>query len=207
MPPTRPTTALRERIIDRLSAGYAEGALELPELERRLTTAHRSESDAELEGLVADLPAVSEKALTVAPRRPVEQNLRAPTTPVARTLSVFSSTTRRGQWAVPRRMQVKAIFGNVELDFREAVMPPGPVDLEVRAIFGNIEITVPPQLAVESDGSAVLGNFDLVDRAPVRAEGDAPVLRVHGRSIFGNVEVKLGFMERMRALIGKLRGQ
>jgi hypothetical protein len=200
----RPTAALRDQVIDRLSVGYAEGALELDELERRLALVHHTESAADLQGLVADLPAAAAPAtaalVATAPQALVPA---AAARPSARVLSVLGSTTRAGSWSVPQRLVVKAIFGNVELDFRQAVMPAGPVVLEARAIFGNIEITVPPQLAVESSGSAVLGNFDQVDRAPPAPDPSAPLLHVHGVSVFGNVEVKLGFADRVRALLGR----
>jgi hypothetical protein len=205
-PPTmavRPTSALRDQVIDRLSAGYAEGALELEELERRLALVHHTESAADLQRLVADLPAAP-STTALAPAAPGNALVpAAQARPSARMLSVFASNTRKGAWSVPQRLVVKAIFGNVELDFREAVMPAGPVVLEARAIFGNIEITVPPQLAVESSGSAVLGNFDQVDRAPANPDPGTPLLQVHGMSVFGNVEVKLGFMDRLRALLAR----
>jgi hypothetical protein len=44
---------------------------------------------------------------------------------------------------------------------------------------------------VEADGNAVLGNFDHVDRAPSEVSGDAPVLRIKGTSVFGNVEISM----------------
>ena len=47
----------RERIAERLRAAAAEGRLTSEELEERLETAFSARSDAELEPLVADLPA------------------------------------------------------------------------------------------------------------------------------------------------------
>jgi hypothetical protein len=181
----RPTAVLREQAIERLSSAFAGGAIDTDELERRVTIAHRSQSASEIELLLADLP--------VTPTVPSShQTALVPATSaqaVVRTSIVFGSTRRSGAWAVPRRLAVRAVFGNVELDFRHAVLPAAAVDLDVSAVFGNIEITVPPHLAVESNGSAVLGNFDHVDRAPADLAPDAPVLRIHGTSVFGNVEI------------------
>jgi hypothetical protein len=85
------------------------------------------------------------------------------------------------------------VFGNIELDLRNAVLPAGgAVELDVRAVFGNVEITVPPHLALESDGRAILGNFDQIERAPSAAAPDGPVLRIRGTSVFGNVEISTG---------------
>jgi hypothetical protein len=182
----RPSAALRDRAIERLSAAFAEGSLETEEFERRITVAHRSASSAEIEAVLADLPLASSQPELQTALVPAAQ---APAG--ARTLSVFGSTRRSGRWAVPRRLTVKAVFGNVELDFRNAVLPAGPVELDVSAVFGNIEITVPPHLAVESNGSAILGNFDHVDRAPAQLAPDAPILRISGTSVFGNVEITM----------------
>src|SRR6185436_7440550 len=183
---TRPTTAVRDGAIERLSAAFAEGALDTEEFERRVTVVHRSGSLQEIEGLLEDLPLVPHAAAQQTALVPAAQ---APAG--ARTLSVFGSTTRGGAWAVPRRLAVRAVFGNVELDFRNAGLPAGPVDLDVSAVFGNIEITVPPHLAVASDGAAILGNFDHVDRAAQDLPPDAPVLRIRGKSVFGNVEISM----------------
>jgi hypothetical protein len=176
-------------VIERLSAAFAHGALDTDEFERRVTVAHRSTSVQEIEALLGDLaeagtalaPATSQTALVPSTRAPAG----------ARTLSVFGSTRRAGSWAVPRKLAVRAVFGNCELDFRNAVLPAGPVELDVSAVFGNIEITVPPHLAVQAEGNAVLGNFDHVDRAPQELAPDAPVLRIRGSSVFGNVEISM----------------
>ena len=53
VPALRPTTALRDRIIERLSTGFAEGVIDTDEFERRVTVVHTSESAAEIEELVA----------------------------------------------------------------------------------------------------------------------------------------------------------
>jgi hypothetical protein len=206
IPVQRPTTALRDRIIERLSTAFADGAIDTDEFERRVTVAHRSESAAEIEGLAGDLPPGK------SPPAPVTRALvpAAQTRPHARTVSVFGNVTRRGSWTVPRKLEVRAIFGNVELDFREAVLPAGVIELHVRPTFGNIEITVPPHLAIEAEGSAIFGNFDHVSRVPAQATPDAPVLRVIGTSVFGNVEIHMrlpgeqpGWRQMLKGIAGK----
>jgi hypothetical protein len=177
---------LRDRVIDRLSAAFAEGVIDTEEFERRVTVAHRGATVGEVEALVGDLPAGAALA-----ERPGELVPAAQAPQRARALSVFGSTRRAGRWSVPRQLEVRAVFGNVELDFRDAVLPAGSVELDLRAVFGNIEITVPPHLAVEAEGNAVLGNFDHVDRASRELPSDAPVLRIKGTSVFANVEIQM----------------
>jgi hypothetical protein len=201
-PPTRalaprPSTVLRDRVIEQLSAAFAHGAMETEEFERRVTVAHGTTSTEELEGLLQDLGELAVVgSAAAAPQTALVPASQAPAG--AQALSVFGSTTRAGRWSVPRRMLARAIFGNVELDFSDATLPAGPVELEVSAIFGNIEITVPPHLAVESEGNAVLGNFDHVHRAAADLPPDAPVLRIRGKSVFGNVEIGMRLPTRRR---------
>jgi hypothetical protein len=40
-------------------------------------------------------------------------------------VSFMSSTTRNGRWAVPRHMRLAAVFGNIELDLRDAEISEG----------------------------------------------------------------------------------
>ncbi|HET6280448.1 MAG TPA: DUF1707 domain-containing protein [Polyangia bacterium] len=190
LPAVRPTTALRDAVVDRLSAGFASGALDTDEFERRVTVAHTSLSAAEIEALTSDLPPAEGTALT-APKQARALVPAAAARTRDRALTVFGSATRSGRWTVPRLLEVRAVFGNIELDFREAVMPAGAVEVNVWAVFGNVEITVPPHLAIEATGTAIFGNFDQVSRAPNQAEPDAPLLRVTGTSVFGNAEIHM----------------
>jgi hypothetical protein len=61
-------------------------------------------------------------------------------------------------------------------------------ELDARVLFGNLEIIVPPQLAVECEGSSVLGNVENHGTGAV-SDPDRPLLRIHGLAVLGNVEV------------------
>jgi Cell wall-active antibiotics response 4TMS YvqF len=174
----------REQVILLLSAAYAEDVIEMAAFEDRLSRAHAATDLVTLDALVADLGVpVAETALVPAKRNdaliPSGQ----------RVLAVFSSIERRGAWRPPQQMQVSSVLGNVELDFREAQLEPGVTELKVRAVFGNIEITVPPQLAVVCEGTAIFGSFE--HRAGAAPDPDRPVLRIVGSAVFGSVEVRV----------------
>ena len=53
--------------------------------------------------------------------------------------------------------------------------------------MSSVEIIVPPGLAVETDGSAVMGTFDDISRAPRHPDPEAPLLRIHGLAFMGSV--------------------
>lgn len=185
--------AERERVITALCDGYAADLFDDHELERRMDLAHRASSVAELEVLRADLPL----PVVPAPSPPTTTALAVSRGGAAatrkaeqRVLAIFGQANRRGPWTPAAVVKTRAVFGNIVLDFREASLLPGVTRVEVHAVFGNIELYVPPGLAVETEGLGIFGNFAHLDRAPAVPEPDAPLLRIVGNAIFGNVEVK-----------------
>jgi len=181
----------RERAIAILQENFAHDVLDVDELERRVTAAHRSESEAELVALVADLQdyqsAGGAGALPV-----INALVPASEVNAAATIRATMSATRRGgAWNVPRHLEVRGLMSATVLDFREARFPPGPIDIEIHAVMSSVEIIVPPGLSVATDGSAFMGVFEQVHRAPPHPDPDQPLLRIHGRAIMSAVEVKL----------------
>jgi len=182
----------RERAIARLSDAFASDVLDVEEFERRLTLAHRATSIPEIEQTVADLtapapgPAPSAAMATPAPA------VNASATGASRdtVMAIFGGVERRGSWTLPQRLNAMAVMGGVELDLREAVLPPGVTEIHVIAVMGGVELIVPPNLPVEVTGTAIFGGFGHVDRVPAQADPDRPLLRVHGIAIFGGVEVE-----------------
>lgn len=178
----------RDSALERLSESFARDELSLDEFERRVDRAYASSAESELDVLVADLPAASQSELARVPSTPVPVISSDPKRPRL-ALAVFGSVERRVNGHVAPGATVAAVFGNVELDLREVVLPPGVTELHVRALFGNIELTLPPTIAVECNGTPVFGSFESLDRKPASVAAE-PVLRIVGSAVFGNVEVK-----------------
>jgi hypothetical protein len=179
------TTAERERSIALLSDRFAHGDLDMEEFEERLTLAHRAQTAEELAALTADLAAPAAAI-------PAAQDLQLVTEVPAQgnALAIFGGTRRDGAWTVPRRLRVTAVFGGVELDLRQARLPAGSIDVEVTAVFGGVQLIVPPTLAAEIHGSAILGGFDQMDRTPATPDPAVPVLRIRGLAVMGGVNVE-----------------
>jgi hypothetical protein len=179
----------RERTIAALQEHFAQDDLDVEEFERRVTLAHTAQSLDEIAALTGDLvPLASEPAV------PAGTTALVPAADVHPTQSVralMSATTRSGPWSVPRRMDVKATMSAIVLDFRDARFPPGPVDVNIRALMSSVEIIVPPGLAVETDGSAIMGTFEDINRAPADPAPDAPLLRIHGRAFMSAVDIQM----------------
>ncbi len=182
----------RERVIAVLSDAFARDAMDVDEFERRVTVAHTSAALEQIEALVADVPAPAATAAPIAPATvalvPAGEGQDAPPQTV---FAVFGGVDRRGAWTVPRNFRVIAMMGGANLDLREARFPRGVVDLEVKAIFGGVQILVPPGLAVEVNGSAIMGGFQNVNRSPPTPDPDAPLLRVRGLAIMGGVDISM----------------
>jgi hypothetical protein len=182
------THQTRERVIAALQEHFAHDALDVDEFERRVTLAQVNETAGEIEALLSDLPALS-AAIAVVPATALIP--AAQVRPTQTVYGIMSSTERRGPWLVPRRMRIVGVMSSTVLDFRGARFPAGPVDLEIRSTMSSVELIVPPGLAVETGGMAIMGSFEHVDRAPAHPAPDAPLLRVHGLVVMGSVEIKM----------------
>ena len=182
----------REQAIARISECYADDLFDVDELDRRLDLAHGARTLAELDALVADLaPAASPAGSTAlvpagASTLAVDDPARPPT---KRLRALLSSVTRRGRWTVPKQLEVRTFWGNVELDFRDASLAPGVTTIDIRVTMANLEVVLPPGLAVDVDVSCFAGNVEQRHRVPPDDDPARPMLRFTGAVRFGNFEI------------------
>jgi hypothetical protein len=179
----------RAQTIERLSNAFARDELGLDEFEERLNRAYAAEEVPALEALVHDLSpeSVVLQAELVAPSGALAPAPASAARP--RAVAILGSVERRGQWAVSGSSGALAVLGSVVIDLRDVVLPPGVTTIQVSAVLGSVEIIVPPNLAVESDGSSILGSFEGIQRLPHDPDPESPVLRVQGRAVLGSIEV------------------
>jgi hypothetical protein len=177
----------RERTIAILSDLFASDTLGLDEFERRVSLVHRAATVAEIDQVTADL----QKPDHPVKAQPSTALVPVSTVPARQTrLAIMSGIDRRGGWTTPQHLRVVAVMGGAHLDFREARLPPGVVEISVLAIMGGVSIIVPPELSVEVSGSAIMGGFDEVDRAPTQPDPERPTVRIHGFALMGGVSVE-----------------
>ena len=197
----RPGGALNHRVeatVERLMEHFANDVLDVDEFERRVDLAHAATSRDELQALLADLPGAS----SVPALRPDGTNAPAPR-PGFRVdashevkesefvIAVMGGSSRRGHWRPARRNYAFAIMGGTELDFREAILPPGVTEVRVWTVWGGVEIIVPPGVNVECHGIALLGGFDQSATAPGPVDPTAPTIRVTGMAVMAGVEISV----------------
>jgi hypothetical protein len=187
--PAVPLQAKREQTIAVLCEHFSKDHLTLEEFERRLDAAHRVQTMPELVGLLQDLPVLATP--TTPSSATTSSNLPrvgAHTRDQQHFVAVMSGVDKRGPWRPAQKTYCYAFMGGVQLDFRDALLPPGETEVTVIAMMGGAEIIVPPDLVVDCNGIAIMGGFDHRDEMHPR-DPNAPILKVNGVAFMGGVEI------------------
>ena len=199
----RPGEVHRQEVIDLLCDAYARDEVELDEFERRIEVAHRAETAADLDALLAGIS--TQAQVPAGRRRPGSPDAAhwgsqvgspvaaAPVRERQAVMGVMGGATRRGRWTPARKITAVGIMGGVELDFREAVFPPGVTEVQAFAFWGGIEILAPPHIRVECSGIGIMGGFDHREDASGASNDGSVVLRVTGVAVMGGVDVKVRY--------------
>jgi len=168
-----------DRVVALLTQHFAEDRISSDELEDRLERAYHAVTLAQLDAVVADLPA------NVAPA-PV------PSAVAQRVVALLSAQEQRVTGVVPRQLELRARMGYVEMDLSRATFEPGVTEIDVRALMGYVQIRLPAGVRVECLGRAVMGYFAVKGaREPAGAEAPC-VVRVTGRAMMGFAEIVVG---------------
>jgi hypothetical protein len=170
----------------------AEGRLTAEEHSQRLDAIFAAKTHAELFPLLDDLPAPRGVRQQIASPQPAGADLERVYSPRrgGRMVAIFAGVSRKGAWHPEPVMNVLAVFGGAELDFRDAVLPGKEIVLRATAVLGGIEIIVPPEMRVVDNGTAILGGREIAGNEAEAASPDAPVLRIEGACVLGGIEVK-----------------
>lgn len=132
----------RERVITLLAEAAADGRLTVDEHSERMERACQARTLGELAALTTDLAGPSAQPIRLDGRRAVT--------------GVFSRDSRSGRWVVPDSLPVMAIFGEVELDLREALLQSGRIIIYATIVLGTIHLILPEGVTVETTGTALL---------------------------------------------------
>ena len=126
-----------------LSEAAADGRLSLAEHAERSEQALSARTLRDLTMLTSDLTLPSGQPIKLYPRRAVT--------------AMFARERREGRWVVPETFPVTAMFGDVVLDLREAILASRRITVYATAVAGQIRLILPPGVAVEMVGRSFLG--------------------------------------------------
>lgn len=191
--------------MDLLAESFAQDQMTMEEFERRVGLVQGAESMRELKEALGN-PAGTGGSRPP-PSLPLDNsalpldNSPRPVPPARiresdRSLAIFGETKRTGRWMPARSTQVVSVLGSAVIDLREATLLAGEYALTAWCVLGSVEVIVPPGVAIECRGSAVMGSFEQLGSAssdmPVGA-GTATVVRLDGLSVLGSVEVAVRY--------------
>jgi hypothetical protein len=168
----------REEAVARLREAAAEGRVTLEEFTERIDGAYGARTRGELDVLVHDLPEASAASPALPARR----------TPRRWIVSVMGNSVRRGRWRVAERATALTVMGNATIDLRHAELSGPEVTITVFTMMGNTHVIVPPGVDVDLSAVAIMGNR--FDRSRSEARPGAPLVRVNGVVLMGNVFVR-----------------
>ena len=86
-----------------------------------------------------------------------------------------------------KHADVAVLFGDCELDLREAGLAPGGARVETLAAFGRVRLIVPDDWSIERGDELILGGY--VNHAGGTAPDPRKVLRLEGLVFGGELEV------------------
>jgi hypothetical protein len=132
----------RDRVVALLGEAAADGRLTPDEHTDRVERAYQARTLGELAALTTDLVGPTGQPIRLDGRRAVA--------------GMFGRDSRDGCWVVPDSLPVVAIFGEVELDFREALLQSGRIIIYATIILGTIHLIVPEGVVVETTGNTLL---------------------------------------------------
>ncbi|WP_285703741.1 DUF1707 domain-containing protein [Microtetraspora sp. NBRC 16547] len=172
----RASDADRDRVAAVLGEGLATGRLTSTEHADRLAAAYTAVTIGDLVPLTRDLPGLpGTSGTTVTAER---QEVTA----------VFSKVIRGGRWVAGRHTELRATFGALIVDLRDAVLPGREITLELNSFCGKLIVRVPENARIMDEGSALFSKRHVSGGH----EGDGPLIRVTGKARFGKIILSRG---------------
>jgi hypothetical protein len=181
-PALRASDAERDHAVARLRDGASEGRLTFDELAHRVELAYAAATTAELDELLADLPAAPATARTETKPVPRGKQRRW-------NVAIMGGCERRGRWRPSPHSVAIALMGGVSLDLRDASIEEEELVITAFALMGGVEVIVPEGVEVDLGGLAIMGgNEHQPGTMPVRP--GTPIVRIRAFSLMGGTEVK-----------------
>eukprot|EP00439_Symbiodinium_sp_Y106_P047447 s2623_g6.t1 len=110
---------------------------------------------------------------------------------------ILGASNQYGRWVPEQEITVKAIAGGSTVDFSQALFTQSAYTVYTKAFWGGVTIIVPPGVAVEQNGQAIMGAFagngglytSATDTVQSRATNASITIKVEGTAMWGSVTV------------------
>jgi hypothetical protein len=178
----RASDAERAATVERLSAATGDGRLTLEEFSQRMTTATAAKTRAELDGLVADLPA--QVAPATAAGTVTSGQAASGTSWHVTPLGGLRVT---GPWRMARHVIAVSLLGGTRLDLSQAQLAAPDVTLTKVSLVGGTRIEVPPGVRVDVSGFSLVGGTRV--EAGQEPGAGAPTVHIRAFSLVGGVRI------------------
>ena len=172
-----------------LTDAVSDGRLTPDEHAERVQRACTARTLGELADLTTDLAAASAQPVRLDGGRVIS--------------GIFGPATRGGRWVVPETLTVTAMFGEVEVDFTQAILQARHVQLYATVVGGRLRLVVPDGVSVVVSGHLVLGRKR--GGTPPPASPDTPLIEVKGLVLGGEIIVRTPPRSRRFRLFGSRR--
>jgi hypothetical protein len=168
----------RDATVQRLQVAFAEGRLNDGEFDDRMRTALAARTHADLDKLLADLPAATAPVVP----RPVAPAVGPK--PGRYAVAYKNSLRHAGRWRVPGTFRALVYKGSGLLDLRAAELTAPVTTIIAVAYKSDIEVIVPPGIRVEVSGVGATRDDDWAGDLAA----DAPIVHVRAFAYKGRVE-------------------
>lgn len=194
--------AEREQVVELLGQSMAGGYLDLTEFEQRVASAHAASTRGELRALLIDLPASSALRLPGSPLPAAPSAPMAPTaapqatgwTQPAEELelrgSMESTLSRRGVWRVPPRLLLTGSMATFKLDFSEAELPMGGIEIQVQATWSTIRLWLSRSMHLSTDQYDPGTWGSLKDKSAAPTEAGGVLVSLRGKPSMSTVVIR-----------------
>jgi class 3 adenylate cyclase len=187
LPSVRIDDAERDRAVAFLRHHCAAGLITLDEFSDRVGHVFAATTAGELEVVTNDLPAIQTSTMTTVASSSTEvsRTRRA----VSFTLSIFSSSQRKGRWRVEGETTAISFMGHSVIDLRQAEVVGPEVTITAVAFMGGVDVIVPEGIEVVLSGVPIMGanQMSLADKPVIPG---SPIVRVRAFSLMGGVTVR-----------------
>jgi len=170
----RASDADRDRVLGMLSEAMSDGRLTMEEHAERVQRAIAARTLGELAELTADLAVSSAQPVRLDGGKVIA--------------GIFGPARRDGRWVVPESLSVTAMFGEVEIDFTQAILQVSRVQLYATVFGGRLRLIVPDGVSVIVSGHMVLGRRR--GGTPPAAGPDTQVIEVRALVLGGELAVR-----------------